>query len=83
MKLMVEEKSATVALDLLRESDRRYLQTVPCPRCKHLTLEFITITKRYNSFIGKIKSLLLNGQEQEVKQFYRCVNCGHEITELP
>lgn len=83
MKLMVEEKNVTKALGLLNDSDRLYLQSVPCPNCKQSSLEFITVTTRYDSWIGKIKSLILNGQEQQVKQFYRCSNCGHEMTQLP
>lgn len=82
MKLMVEEKNVTKALNLLHDSDRLYLQSVPCPNCTHTSLELITVTTRYNSWAGKIKSLLVNGQEERVRQFYRCQNCGYEMSEL-
>lgn len=82
MKLMVEEKSVTRALALLHESDRLYLQSVPCPNCKHPSLELITVTTRYKSWAAKIRSRLVNGQEQQVKQFYRCSNCGYEMKQL-
>lgn len=81
MKLMVEEENAARALDILHESDLLYLQSVPCPKCKHPTLELITVTTKYNTWIGKIKSLLMNGQEEEIKQFYRCRNCGNEVAQ--
>ena len=83
MKLMVEEEHVEKALALLQDSDRLFLKSVPCPRCKHPSLEFITTTTSFDTWAGKIKSLLLNGQEQHVRQFYRCSNCGHEMEELP
>ena|SRR2546423_288806 len=83
MKLMVEEAGYSKALKLLEESDELYLQSIPCPFCRHRSLQLITKTTQYHTWIGKIKSLLVNGQEQQVKKFYRCSNCGHELTELP
>ncbi|MEJ7738886.1 MAG: DUF2007 domain-containing protein [Chitinophagaceae bacterium] len=83
MKLMVEERSAAEALDLLLESDRLYLKSVPCPNCKEHSLELITNIKRFNNLAGRLRSLLINGQEEEVKTFYRCNNCFREISTLP
>ncbi|MEJ7769801.1 MAG: DUF2007 domain-containing protein [Chitinophagaceae bacterium] len=83
MKLMVEERSVKKAVELLHESDRLYLETVDCPNCRHPSLVFVSITTRYDSLLGKIRSLLVNGQEQEVKQLYRCNNCGYEMAQLP
>lgn len=83
MKLMVAEDHVLQAQQLLEESDLLYLKTIPCPACKHNTLEFIVETIQYNTWAGKIKSLILNGQEQQVSKYYHCNNCQHNYDELP
>lgn len=82
MKLMVEQKDFEKAVATLEESDRNYLQSIPCPKCNETSLELVTTVTQYNTWTGKIKSLLINGQEQKVKKFYRCNNCFNEFTEL-
>ena len=82
MKLMVEENSAEEAKTILDASDWHYLQSIPCPKCKATALEMITTIMHYTTWTGRIKSLLINGQEEEVKRFYRCNNCYSEFTEL-
>lgn len=82
MKLMVEENSADEAKAILDASDRHYLQSIPCPKCKETSLEMITTITHYTTWTGRIKSLLINGQDKEVKRFYRCNNCFTEFTEL-
>ncbi len=83
MKLMVEEASVSKAQNVLRESDNLYLQSIPCPSCGNPALELITQTTRYNTWAGRIRSLLVNGQEEKVKKFYRCRLCRKEFTHLP
>ena len=83
MKLMVAEDNRQQAFGILEESDKFYLKSVPCPRCRHFTLEMVTETTSYESLGGKIKSLLINGQAEKVKKFYRCENCGFTTSELP
>lgn len=82
MKLMVEENSAEEAKAILDASDRQYLQSIPCPICNDTSLEMITTIIHYTTWTGRIKSLLINGQEKEVKRFYRCNHCFHEFKEL-
>jgi DNA-directed RNA polymerase subunit RPC12/RpoP len=83
MKLMVAEHLVSQAQLLLSNSDELYLKTVACPNCDHNDLEMITQTIVYDSWAGKIKSLLINGQEQQVTTFYLCNNCYHKFSELP
>ena len=83
MKLMVEAGGADRALEVLKASDAYYLQTVPCPFCKHPSLELVTQTTDHRSWKDKMKSMLLYGQEQMTKMFYRCSNCSHEFDTLP
>lgn len=83
MKLMVIEDNVLQAQQLLEKSDQLYLQTIPCPSCGHKSLQHIIETVRFDTWAGKIKSLILNGQEQEVTSFYRCDDCEYECRELP
>lgn len=83
MKLMVMEDNVAQAQQLLEDSDQLYLQTIPCPSCGHKTLQHIVKTIQYVTWVGKIKSLLVNGQEQQVTKFYRCNDCKYECKELP
>ena len=83
MKLMVEEEDAERAIALLAEAEKQYVGAIPCPSCKEKRLELVTETTSYNSWKGKIKSLLLNGQEQQVKHYYRCGHCNTIFQELP
>src|SRR5690349_20568862 len=66
MKLMVEASDMEQANALLTEAEKAYLQSIPCPVCKQSTLEAVTEITRYHSLAGKIKSLVLNGQEEKV-----------------
>lgn len=83
MKLMVEETSLSTAINLLAQSDRMFLETIPCPNCGQFTLEHIEETTYFNNWIDKFKSLILNGQDKKVHQFYRCTSCNHTYNELP
>lgn len=83
MKLMIAEDQVLIAKKLLSDSNKLYLKTIACPNCEQNDLQFITEITDYKSWAGKIKSLLINGQEQQVTQFYRCRNCYHTFKELP
>jgi hypothetical protein len=83
MKLMVDEADVQRALELLNEAEQAYVQSIPCPVCKEQRLVFVTETTHHNSWTSRLRSMLLNGQEQEVKIFYRCDNCKAEFRELP
>jgi len=83
MKLMVEEEDVLKAQQILQQSDQLYLQTIPCPICDEHSLQLVTKTVQFKTWAGKIKSRLINGQEQQVTKFYRCGNCQYECRELP
>lgn len=83
MKLMVLENQALSAEQLLSDSDELYLKTIACPDCEENELQFVTEITLYKSWAARLKSILINGQEQEVIQFYRCNNCKHTFKELP
>ena len=83
MKLMVEEEEFLKARQILDKSDQLFLQTIPCPICDEHTLRLMVETIHYKTWAGKIKSLLVNGQEQQVTKFYRCDSCKFECKELP
>ena len=83
MKLMVVTDQVLMAEKILSDSDALYLKSIPCPNCEHHSLENVIETTDYDSWAGKIRSLLVNGQEQQVSQYFRCSNCNHTFKELP
>jgi DNA-directed RNA polymerase subunit RPC12/RpoP len=83
IKLMVIEGQVLMAEKILSDTEELYLKTVPCPNCEHNTLQNICETITPRSWTGKLRSMLINGQEQEVKHFYRCKNCHRSFKELP
>ena len=83
MKLMVAEEEISWAQQLLADSDKLYLQTIPCPSCSQKCLDLIIETTYFNNWKSKIRSLIINGQEQQVNKFYRCAACLSEFKELP
>lgn len=83
MKLMVHHYHVEKAWDLLNEAEREYLKSIPCPVCHHNKLEAVSITKKCNSRLGLIASMLLNGHSVEVKKIYRCKECGFDFEHLP
>ena len=83
MKLMVDEADIQRALELLNEAEQLYVQSIPCPVCKEKQLVFVTETTHHKSWATRLKSMLINGQEQEVKIYYRCEHCKSVFQELP
>ena len=83
MKLMVVESQAARALEILEETEREWLLTVPCPACGRKELHKEVTIKEFPGFWGKLKSMLANGQEREIKTVYACAHCHTEFNELP
>jgi len=83
MKLMVDEQQIESAKQILEESDKTFLQTIPCPNCGQHAIEHIVQIKTPSGFLQKIKFMLVNGQEQEIKKYYKCASCGFKFDELP
>jgi DNA-directed RNA polymerase subunit RPC12/RpoP len=82
IKLMVAEPQAERALQILNDVDLEWLQTVPCPACGQKTLHKEVLIKEFPGFWGKIKSMLANGEEREVRTVYICGNCHNEFKAL-
>ena len=83
MKLMVEENQAESANQILEDSDKTFLQTIACPNCGKHALEHIVQIKKANGFLQKLKFMIVNGQEEEIKKYYQCRSCGFKFDELP
>ena len=82
IKLMVAEAQAERAQQILNDAELEWLQTEPCPACGQKALRKEVQIKEFPDFWGKIKSMLVNGEEREVKTLYVCGSCGNEFTEL-
>ena len=83
MKLMVDVQQIERAKQILEESDKTFLQTIQCPNCGQHAIEHIVQIKNPSGFLQKIMFMLVNGQEQEIKKYYKCASCGFKFDELP
>ena len=82
MKLMVANPQVERAEEILRNAENEWVKTLPCPACGEKQLQKIVETTEFPSLWGKIKSLLINGQETRVKQHFACSNCGKTFDEI-
>lgn len=83
MKLMVDELQTDIAEEILNNADKEFLQTIACPQCGQYALEQVVQIKKPSGFLQKIKFMLVNGQEQEIRKYYHCTSCGFKMGELP
>jgi hypothetical protein len=83
MKLMVDEHDAERAKKLLQDADDRYFETIPCPKCHEKGLTYVTEVIRHDNWKNKLRSMLLSGQQETVKHYYRCNHCNATFGELP
>jgi len=82
IKLMVADTQVERAEEILKETEEEWLKTVPCPACGAKALHREVHIKEFPGFWGKLKSMLANGEEREVKKVYVCGSCGREFKEL-
>jgi len=83
IKLMVLQNEAKIAFTLLENNDTLYLESIACPDCGQKTLQKVVIKKTFNSFAGRLWSMLVNGQSTEEKTSYKCFSCGNVFEEKP
>jgi len=82
MKLMVADSQEQRAREILEETEQDWLKTVACPACGRHELHKEVLVKEFPGFWGKLKSMLANGQEREVRTVYVCGSCHTEFKEL-
>lgn len=83
MKLMVHERDLKQAWELMEEAERNYLEGVPCPICKKHSLKIVFRAEKAKSIWGALASMLLKGQQVEIRKTYTCSSCGYDFNELP
>ncbi|MBC7904659.1 MAG: DUF2007 domain-containing protein [Gemmatimonadaceae bacterium] len=82
MKLMVNNSQLERAEQILEDAENEWVKTVPCPECGQTQLQKIVETTEFPGFWGKVKSLLINGQENRVNKYYSCLNCKKTFNEI-
>ena len=82
IKLMVFEKDAEAALDLLTHFEEEYLKTVSCPQCGECDIVTLTEIIKANP-IENFLSWLFRSSNVKAEHVYRCSNCGWESKTLP
>ena len=87
MRLMVYPSQAERAIEVLKNAESKYLETIICPRCKSRSIEIKLIAKEVRPFHGKYFSLLKRLFSTEAintkLKHYCCRNCNKEYEELP
>jgi len=82
IKLMVADAQVERAQQILNDAELEWLQTIPCPACGQKTMRKEVLVKEFPGFWGKVKSMLANGEEREIRTVYVCGSCGKEFKEL-
>ena len=82
IKLMVMDVQVERAQEILEETELEWLKTMPCPACGQHALHKEILVKEFPGFWGKLMSVLVNGEEREVKKRYVCGNCHKEFKDL-
>ena len=82
IKLMVFEKDAEDALELLTQFEEEYLQTLPCPQCRENDIAMLTEILKASP-MENFLSWLFRSNNIKVEHVYRCSNCGWESKTLP
>ena len=82
IKLMVFEKDAEDALELLTHFEEEYLKTLPCPECKETDIVLLTEIVKANP-IENFLSWIFRSYSIKAEHIYRCSNCGWESKTLP
>jgi DNA-directed RNA polymerase subunit RPC12/RpoP len=82
IKLMVADVQVERAEKILNDAELEWLKTIPCPSCGQKRLRKEVRVKEFPGFWGKMKSMLANGQETEVKKVYICDSCRKEFKEI-
>ncbi|MBS1918071.1 MAG: DUF2007 domain-containing protein [Bacteroidetes bacterium] len=83
IKLMVYELQAERAESILKDAEKKFLQTIPCPDCGNHSLEKIVQVKTASNLSQKLLFMLVNGAQQEVKTFFVCAHCKSVFNEMP
>ena len=81
IKLMVDEKKADEALDILNTLREEYKATLACPHCGSHDIEFVSSPRKASNWVSAIFSYLLGDLALAAEKQYHCFKCGHEFTE--
>ena len=87
MRLMVYHSQAERAIEVLKNTEKKYLETIACPNCKNHSLEIKLVTKNMRPFPGSffsfLERLILKNRINTKLKHYSCKNCNKEYEELP
>jgi predicted RNA-binding Zn-ribbon protein involved in translation (DUF1610 family) len=83
MKLMVKEEDFARASTLLQRIEAEYVASVPCPNCGKAALQVLKTVSQPKNFFWAVLKQLVEGSSSQEKTFYRCINCGKTMDEIP
>ena len=82
IKLVVKKDDAAEAIELLKEYEKEYLSSVPCPSCG--ANEIILVTKPgAKNYLTILFTWLFSSYAVAAENIYQCQHCGYESESLP
>jgi predicted RNA-binding Zn-ribbon protein involved in translation (DUF1610 family) len=82
IKLVVKERDATEARELLQLFDEEYMKSVKCPQCNETAITQINKPGATN-FLTAIFTWLFSSYAIASEQVYKCSKCGYESKTMP
>jgi predicted RNA-binding Zn-ribbon protein involved in translation (DUF1610 family) len=82
IKLVVDEKDANKASDLLKQFHDEFMKTATCPTCGLHEITLVSANTAAN-FFTKIFTWIFSSHAVSVESIYQCQSCGYESKTLP
>jgi predicted RNA-binding Zn-ribbon protein involved in translation (DUF1610 family) len=79
IKLMVNEKQAEAAINILKQITEQHKKSIACPRCGSHDIEKITTPRKPANWLSAIMGFLFVSYALPVDYANHCFNCGHEF----
>jgi hypothetical protein len=82
IKLVVKAQDKEVAMDLMQQFDKEYLEAVLCPKCN--AANFLQITKPgVGNYLTAILTWFFASYSIAPQKVYQCQSCGYESETMP
>lgn len=82
IKLMVFHGQLDRALELVEEYERAYRESIPCPKCGSLNVQYISKPGNASNFFTAILTWVFGSYAIAPKKIYHCYDCGHECSKI-
>ena len=78
IKLMVDEKNARQAWELLNKLQQEHKASLVCPQCGSSNIELVSTPRKAVNWLSAISTFFFGNYALAVDKVYHCFDCGHE-----